>query len=73
MSTSAWISVPHDSPPPMAGGSAGARARYAPSDFVTLLWRERFLMLVVFLPKGAVQVYAKRLFAPVASIFGRRA
>lgn len=31
------------------------------------------LMLVVFLPKGAVQVYAKRLFAPVASIFGRRA
>ena len=31
------------------------------------------LMLVVFLPKGAVQVYAQRLFAPFLSMFGRRA
>lgn len=56
MSTSAWISVPHDSPSPMAGGGGGARARYAPSDFVTLLWRERFLMLVVFLVIAAIGV-----------------
>jgi uncharacterized protein involved in exopolysaccharide biosynthesis len=49
MSTSPWISVPHDPPPRMAAGRAGARAKYAPADFVTLLWRERFLMLVVFL------------------------
>ena len=26
-----------------------ARPRYAPEDFVTLLWRERKLMLLVFL------------------------
>lgn len=31
------------------GGSARARPRYAPADVVTLLWRERFLMLIVFL------------------------
>jgi uncharacterized protein involved in exopolysaccharide biosynthesis len=48
MSTSAWTSVPHDSPPRMAVVGAGARPRYAPTDFVTLLWRERFLMLIVF-------------------------
>ncbi|RRN62217.1 lipopolysaccharide biosynthesis protein [Caulobacter sp. 602-1] len=48
MSTSPWISVPHDQPPRMAAGVVGARAKYAPADFVTLLWRERFLMLVVF-------------------------
>jgi uncharacterized protein involved in exopolysaccharide biosynthesis len=49
MSTSAWISVPHDPPPRSAGGLGGARPRYAPTDFVTLLWREKWLMLGVFL------------------------
>lgn len=49
MSTSAWTSVPHDPPPRMAAGLGSARPKYAPTDFVTLLWRERFLMLVVFL------------------------
>lgn len=48
MSTSAWTSVPHDSSPRMAMGAAGVRPKYAPTDFVTLLWRERFLMLIVF-------------------------
>lgn len=48
MSTSPWITVPHDAPPRMAAGGVGARPKYAPADFVTLLWRERFLMLVVF-------------------------
>jgi uncharacterized protein involved in exopolysaccharide biosynthesis len=43
---SAWRTVPHD-PPAHVGWTA--RARYAPSDFVTLLWRERGLMLTVFL------------------------
>lgn len=47
MSTqSAWRTVPHD--PPARADWAG-RARYAPSDFITLLWRERGLMLAVFL------------------------
>lgn len=27
----------------------GARPRFAPADFITLLWRERFLMIAVFL------------------------
>jgi uncharacterized protein involved in exopolysaccharide biosynthesis len=31
------------------GGEWRMRPRYAPSDFVTLLWRERVLMLVIFL------------------------
>jgi len=46
MSTSAWSSVPHDPP---SRSDWTARARYAPTDFVTLLWRERWLMLGVFL------------------------
>lgn len=44
--TSAWSSVPHDPP---SRSDWAARARYAPTDFVTLLWRERWLMLGVFL------------------------
>ncbi|MBO9709578.1 MAG: GumC family protein [Caulobacter sp.] len=44
--TSAWTSVPHDTP---SRSDWAARARYAPTDFVTLLWRERWLMLGVFL------------------------
>ena len=43
---SAWRTVPHD--PPARADWAG-RPRYAPSDFITLLWRERGLMLSVFL------------------------
>jgi len=47
MSTqSAWRTVPHDQP---ARADWAGRPRYAPSDFVTLLWRERGLMLGVFL------------------------
>jgi len=46
MSTqSAWRTVPHDQP--VRTDWAG-RPRYAPSDFITLLWRERGLMLAVF-------------------------
>ena len=41
-----WTTVPHD--PPARADWAG-RPRYAPSDFVTLLWREKGLMLAVFL------------------------
>lgn len=47
MSTqSAWRTVPHDQ---SARADWAGRARYAPSDFITLLWRERGLMLAVFL------------------------
>ncbi|MFN3857934.1 MAG: GumC family protein [Caulobacter sp.] len=44
--SSTWTMVPHDRP---GQGSWASRPRYAPSDFVTLLWRERWLMLGVFL------------------------
>jgi uncharacterized protein involved in exopolysaccharide biosynthesis len=43
--TSAWTRVPHEPP---SRSDWAVRARYAPTDFVTLLWRERFLMLGVF-------------------------
>lgn len=47
MSTqSAWRTVPHDPP---ARADWAARPRYAPTDFIVLLWRERWLMLAVFL------------------------
>jgi uncharacterized protein involved in exopolysaccharide biosynthesis len=35
-------------PAPSTGGGWAARTKYAPQDFVTLLWRERWLMLAVF-------------------------
>lgn len=43
--SSAWTRRPHD---PAPRSDWAARPRYAPSDFVVLLWRERFLMLAVF-------------------------
>lgn len=47
MSTqSAWRTSAYDTPP---SASWASRPRYAPSDFITLLWRERVLMLVIFL------------------------
>jgi hypothetical protein len=42
--TSAWTVRSHDATP---RSEWVARPRYAPSDFVVLLWRERFLMLAV--------------------------
>ena len=73
MPTSAWISVPHDSPPPRAAG--GERARYAPTDFVTLLWRERFLMLGVFLVIAvmglALATTLKKSYEAQSSLFVR--
>jgi len=45
-SQSAWRTIPHDLP---ANAGWASRPRYAPSDFITLLWRERWLMLGVFL------------------------
>jgi uncharacterized protein involved in exopolysaccharide biosynthesis len=44
-STSAWTGRPAASP---YGGERSARTRFAPEDFVTLLWRERRLMLAIF-------------------------
>ncbi|OYW92937.1 MAG: lipopolysaccharide biosynthesis protein [Caulobacterales bacterium 32-67-6] len=43
--TSAWTVRSYDAAP---RSEWVARPRYAPSDFIVLLWRERFLMLAVF-------------------------
>jgi uncharacterized protein involved in exopolysaccharide biosynthesis len=45
--TTTWTNLPYDSPPLRTAGTV--RVRYAPADFVTLLWRELSLMIVVFL------------------------
>lgn len=45
--SSAWTAGP--AAPAYAPGGWTSRPRYAPEDFVTLLWREKWLMLVVFL------------------------
>ncbi len=45
-SSTSWTSVPHDLP---ALSTWGARPRYAPMDFVILLWCEKWLMLSTFL------------------------
>jgi uncharacterized protein involved in exopolysaccharide biosynthesis len=70
--TSAWTSVPHD-PPSRSDWSA--RARYAPTDFVTLLWRERWLMLGVFLVILLLGVAAattmKKTYTANSSLFVR--
>jgi len=75
MSTSAWTSVPHDPPPRMAAAIGGARPKYAPTDFVTLLWRERFLMLVVFLVIAVLGVgfamTLKKSYTAESSLFVR--
>ena len=42
-----WTKVDYDPRPSVA--MRVVRARYAPTDFVTLLWRERALIIVVFL------------------------
>lgn len=64
----AWTQRPHD-PAPHSGDWA-ARPRYAPSDFVTLLWRERFLMLAVFLVLfvlGAAAAFSLKTSYPAQS------
>jgi uncharacterized protein involved in exopolysaccharide biosynthesis len=50
-----WTTAP---PLPAAGGGWASRPRYALGDFVTLLWRDRNLMLGVFLALFLVGVVA---------------
>ncbi len=46
-SSSVWATRPSGSA--FGGGGWSSRPRYAPADFATLLWRERGLMIAVFL------------------------
>jgi uncharacterized protein involved in exopolysaccharide biosynthesis len=70
--TSAWTSVPHDPP---SRSDWAARARYAPTDFVTLLWRERWLMLLVFVVIFALgagfALTQKKTYTASSSLFVR--
>jgi uncharacterized protein involved in exopolysaccharide biosynthesis len=73
MSTSsAWTSVPHDPP---SRSDWAARARYAPTDFVTLLWRERWLMalifVVIFAAGLAFATTMKKTYTASSSLFVR--
>ncbi len=70
--TSAWTSVPHDPP---SRSDWAARARYAPTDFVTLLWRERWLMalifVVIFVAGLAFATTMKKTYTAQSSLFVR--
>ena len=70
--TSAWTSVPHEAP---SRSDWAVRARYAPTDFVTLLWRERWLMLAVFvgifLIGAAFSTTLKKTYTASSSLFVR--
>ena len=78
-----WTHVPHDPPPrgrPASGATGytadwASRPKYAPTDFVTLLWRERWLMLVVFLVilaiGGGAAFLMKKTYSAHASILVR--
>jgi uncharacterized protein involved in exopolysaccharide biosynthesis len=71
---SAWNETadPHAYQPPARWRS---RARYAPADFLTLLWRERWLMIGVFVLLfalgGAAAFTMKKEFAAHSSILVR--
>jgi uncharacterized protein involved in exopolysaccharide biosynthesis len=58
MSESAWIEGAEAPPPFRLGPTAPARPSYLLGDYVTLLWRERTLMLGVFLAVLAVGLAA---------------
>src|SRR6478609_9368387 len=45
--TTTWTHAPHDPQPLRTAGTV--RVRYAPTDYIVLLWRELGLMIVVFL------------------------
>jgi uncharacterized protein involved in exopolysaccharide biosynthesis len=70
--TSAWTSVPHETP---SRSDWAVRARYAPTDFVTLLWRERWLMLsvfvAIFLIGAAFSTTLKKTYTASSSLFVR--
>src|SRR6185312_10231706 len=75
MTDSAWPTAASTNPPSRRSGPAHARLRYAPSDYVALLWRERWLMLwtfLVVLALGlAVAFFMKTTYAAQSSLLVR--
>ena len=58
MPASAWIEERDLPAPPRRTAMAPVRARLAATDFIPLLWRERFVMLSVFLVIAALGIAA---------------
>lgn len=58
MPASAWIEEREAAAPSWRRSEAPARPRYAAVDFIPLLWRERFVMLSVFLVIAALGLAA---------------
>jgi uncharacterized protein involved in exopolysaccharide biosynthesis len=58
MPASAWIEERDIAAPPWRRGEAPTRPKFAAADFVSLLWRERFVMLSVFLVIAALGLAA---------------
>jgi uncharacterized protein involved in exopolysaccharide biosynthesis len=58
MPANAWIDEREAASPPWRVGEAPTRPRFAPGDFVLLLWRERFVMLATFLVIVALGIAA---------------
>jgi uncharacterized protein involved in exopolysaccharide biosynthesis len=58
MPASAWIEDREATAPAWRGGEAPTRPKFAPADFILLLWRERLVMLSVFLVIAALGVAA---------------
>ena len=71
--TTTWTHAPQDSQPFRAAGPV--RVRYAPVDYVTLLWRELGLMVVVFIiifSIGAALAFTlKKDYTAASSLFVR--
>ncbi len=71
--TTTWTSIDHD--PPQRVTTRVVRARYAPTDFITLLWRELPLMIVVFLLVlglgFAAALAMKKTYTATSSLFVR--
>ncbi len=72
MTTSTWTTVAHD---PQPRTDWAARPRYAPTDFVTLLWRERWLMigifLIIFVIGASFALTMKKEYTAGSSLFVR--
>jgi uncharacterized protein involved in exopolysaccharide biosynthesis len=58
MPASAWIEERETAAPPWRRAEAPSRPKFAPIDFIPLLWRERFVMLSVFMVIAALAIAA---------------
>ncbi len=65
MPASAWIEHREPTAPPWRGGETPRRPKLAPADFIPLLWRERLVMLNVFMVVAALGLAAALMLKTV--------